>query len=86
MDSKELDGLRTQVTVPLKDWVIEIIRETVKEAIVEHTKTCEALRLIPVVKETAKKVENIRLRLAFMTGAGLLGGGTVFALVKLLGA
>ena len=90
MDGKELDGLRTLVSVPLEQWVKEIVRETVKEAFPEHARTCEAMQLVPVVKETAKKVDELRMRFAtlvgFMVGSGALGGAAGAVVVKLLGA
>ena len=85
-----LDGTQTQISVPLEQWVKEIVRETIKETLPEHTRACEAMLLVPVVRDTAEKVDKLRMRFAtligFMIGSGALGGAAGAVVVKILGA
>ena len=88
------DGSSINIKVPLERWVREIVRETawqvVNEAMPKHTEGCEAIRLVPTIKENAKKVDDLRMRFAtlvgFMVGSGALGGAAGALVVKLLGA
>ena len=93
-DQDKQDGSAISVRVPLEQWVVEIVRKTawevVKEAMPQHTKGCEAMLLVPTIKETAKKVDELRMRFAtligFMVGSGALGGAAGAIVSKLLGA
>ena len=88
------DGSSINIKVPLERWVREIVRETawqvVNEAMPKHAKECEALRLIPTIKENSKMVDELRMRFAtligFMVGSGALGGVAGAIVSKLLGA
>jgi len=89
MDREMMNGDETRVAVPLEVWVREIVKDTVNEVLREalpiHMGQCEAMQLVPTIKKTAEKVENIQLRLATMAGAGLVGGGMVALIQQLLG-
>jgi len=93
VSENDLNGSKTQISVPLEKWVEEIAdrsgRVAAQEVIAIHKATCEAAQMVPVVKETAKRVENLRLRyvalVAFMVGSGLLGGGISFVLGRIVG-
>ena len=88
------DGSDISIRVPLEQWVREIVQETVwqvvKEAMPEHVKGCEAIRLVSTIKENSKKVDELRMRFAtligFMVGSGALGGVAGAIVSKLLGA
>ena len=92
MSENELNGLKTQISIPLEAWVQEIAdrsgRAAAQEVIAIHKAECEAVRMIPVIKETVTKVENLRLRyvalIAFMIGSGVLGGGISVALARII--
>ena len=88
------DGASISIRVPLEQWVREIVQETamrvVNEAMPAHVEKCEAMRLIPTIKENIKKVDELRMRFAtlvgFMVGSGALGGVAGAIVSKLLGA
>jgi hypothetical protein len=78
-------GKGSSVRVPLSEFVLEIAREAAREVIKEHVATCGA---VVAVKDLFPRIHNLEIRLvsliAFMAGAGLLGGGIGALVARLL--
>jgi len=69
------DREREHVTVPLTDWVREIVRQ----AVAEHITMC------PMGERVQKLEMRASTLIGFMVGSGVISGGAVGLIAKLWG-
>jgi hypothetical protein len=79
------DNEGMKIEVPLPEFVRAIAREAAQVVIREHVDMCSA---VSDLKELFPRVRSVELKLAslvaFMAGAGLLGGGVGALVARLL--
>jgi len=86
-------GKKLRVKVPLETWIQNIAeaagRQAARTVIREHSESCPAVGMVPVIKENKRYIESDRRRWIFifgiMLGCGLTGGGAAFSLMRFFG-
>jgi len=73
------------VQIPISDFVKQVARESALTVIDEHVKSCPIAVAFPQVETRVRKLEvRFGTLIGLMCGSGVLGGGVVGAMLKLL--
>lgn len=84
---------QAKITVPLEDWVRQIVHATVQEAmpvmLKRHEETCRINDIAKTVTDTDERLRGVEIRwsmlLGFLLGSGLLGGAAGGLIATLFG-
>lgn len=86
-ENKVINGINTQVKVPLEKWVVSIVKETVKEQWEKHKENCPYLVAKPQLDKDHELIgkldkKMIALIAILATIGGALGNGVISIIFK----